>query len=643
MNRLLNSGDCGFYGRLLHHLTERCLPLQAKQLHARLILSSITPGNYLASKLIALYSKTNHLTYARHVFDLIPQKNTFSYNAMIVAYSLHSLHLQALNLFSSLTSSLSASPDNVSVTCLLKSLSSHSMLSDVNLGKEVHAYALTRGFHADVFVENALITFYSKCDDLVLARKVFDGMINRDVVSWNSMISGYSQGGLYEDCKILYREMVDFSGFTPNGVTFLSVLQACGHSQDLVFGIEVHKFMVDNEMEMDVSVCNALIAVYSKCGSLEYAKELFHEMSEKDEVTYGAIISGFMLHGYVDQSLELFRGSKTQVLSTWNAVISGLVQNNRHDGVLDLVREMQGLGFRPNAVTLSSILPTLAYFSSLKGGKEIHSYALKNGYDRNIYVATAIIDMYAKSGYFCGAQRVFDQSKDRSVVIWTAIISANAFHGDANLALRLFYEMLNSGIKPDPVTFIAVLTACAHCGMVDKACEIFDAMLNKYGVQPLAEHYACVVGALSKAGRVYEAKQFVSKMPFEPTAKVWGALLHGASISGDVELSKLICDHLFKIEPENTGNYVIMANLYSQAGRWKEADEIRERMIKDGLQKLPGSSWIETKEGLRSFIATDTSRENAEEIYVLLEELLGLMRGEGKILHDKVDEESVYG
>ncbi|KAJ6382547.1 hypothetical protein OIU77_031069 [Salix suchowensis] len=196
--------------------------------------------------------------------------------------------------------------------------------------------------------------------------------------------------------------MVALPGFKPNAVTVLSVLQACMQSQDLVFGMEVHRFVVDNKVELNVLVCNALIGLYAKCGSLDYARELFDEMSGKDEVTYGAIISGYMAHGVVDKGMELFREMKSRALSTWNAVISGLVQNNRHEGAVDLVREMQGLGFKPNAVTLSSVLPALSYFSNLKGGKEMHGFAVKNGYDRNIYVATAIIDTYAKLGFLFG-------------------------------------------------------------------------------------------------------------------------------------------------------------------------------------------------------------------------------------------------
>ncbi|XWS66965.1 hypothetical protein CRYUN_Cryun05aG0245500 [Craigia yunnanensis] len=432
--------------------------------------------------------------------------------------------------------------------------------------------------------------------------------------SWSSVcekgltreVHGYVlRGGFFEECKALYREIVNTLEFRPNGVTVLSVLQACGQSNDLILGMAVHRFIVENSVEMEVLICNALIALYAKCGSLDYASELFEGMSDKDEVIYGSLIYGCMFHGFTDKAMELFRKLKHPGLSTWNSVISGLFHNKQYDRILDLVWEMQVCGFRPNAVTLSSILPTFLYFSNLKGGKEIHAYAFRNNYDHNIYVVTALIDTSAKLGFLHGAQRVFDQPKY-------------------------------------PVTFTALLSACAHSGMVDEAQKIFDAMLNEYGIPPSVEHYACMVGVLSQAGKLSEATEFISKMPIEPSAKVWGALLHGASVCGDAELGKVICDHLFEIEPENTGNYIIMANLYSKSGRWKDADMIREKMRNVGLKKISGSSWIETSGGLQSFIAKDRSSERTEEIYILLEGLLGLMKEEGYTLHDKFDEESVY-
>lgn len=556
---------------------------------------------------------------------------------MLIAYSSNALFLDALNLFASLLAS--SVPDNFTITCVLKALASSSSSSPES-AKQVHCFVLRRGLDSDVFVLNALVTCYCRCGEIRTARKVFDGMTVRDTVTWNSMIGGYSQCGYYEECKRLYMDMLGVSGVSvsPNAVTIVSVMQACGQSKDLLFGMEVHRLVNERRIEMDVSLCNAVIAMYAKCGSLDYARELFDEMSERDEVSYGSVISGYMVYGFVEKALDVFRGMGNPGLSTWNAVISGMVQNNRFEGVLDLVREMMlGYGLKPNAVTLASILPLFSQFSNLRGGKEVHAYALRTMCDQNVYVATAIVDAYAKLGFIHGAREVFDRSRSRSLIIWTAIISAYAAHGDAGLALGLYAQMLDRGIQPDPVTLTSLLTACAHSGLVDEAWDIFNAMPSKYGIQPLVEHYACMVGVLSRAGKLSEAAKFISEMPIEPSAKVWGALLHGASVYGDVEMGKFVCDHLFEIEPENTGNYVIMANLYSRAGRWEEAGKVRKRMEGIGLQKIRGSSWIETSGRLIGFIAKDVSNEISDEIYTLLEGLLGLMREEGYILQEEFD------
>ncbi|XP_054824193.1 pentatricopeptide repeat-containing protein At2g37310 isoform X1 [Prosopis cineraria] len=639
VRRSLQGINYGVFGCAIQQCTDRGLVRQGKQLHARLILFSATPDNFLASKLINFYAKSNHISEARKVFDEIPHRNVFSSNAMIIGYSFNGLFHHALKLFSSLSFSASAAPDNVSITSVLKVLTSSS--SNPALGKQIHGFVLRRSLDSDVFVLNALVTYYSKCDQLGFARTIFDRMPRRDIVSWNAMIAGYSQNGFYEECKQLYLEMLGSTGFSPDAMTVVSVLQACAQSKDLIFGMEVHCLVNENQIEMDVSLCNALIGMYAKCGSLDYAQELFEEMSEKDAVTYGSIISGYMFYGFADKAMTLFRDMKNPGLSTWNAVISGLVQNNQHERVLDLVQEMLASGSRLNTVTLSSILPAFSYFSNLRGGKEIHAYAIRRSFDRDIYVATALIDTYAKLGFIHGAQRVFDQSECRSLVIWTAIISGYASHGDASSALSLYGQMLNNRVHPDHVTVTAVLAACAHSGQEDEAWEIFNTMSLRYGIQPLAEHYACMVGVLSRAGRLLEAADFISKMPVEPSARVWGALLHGASVYGDVEMGKFACDNLFKIEPENTGNYIIMANLFSQAGRWEEANKVRKKMGEIGLKKIRGSSWIETSGGLFSFVAKDVSNVRSDEIYALLEGLPGLMR-EGYVVQEELDDESAF-
>ncbi|KAJ4977678.1 hypothetical protein NE237_008458 [Protea cynaroides] len=634
-----NGVDYGAYGLLIQHCTNHRLVGPGKQIHSRIVVLSVVADNFLASKLLTLYSKSGYLFEAFKVFEKIPHKNIFSWNAMLIAFSLHNKHEETLKLFSSLVSSSTPTviPDNFTVTCLLKALSS--LFPDSGLGKEIHGFVLRHGFESDIFVLNAMVTFYARSGNLKLARKLFDGMLDRDIVSWNSMISGYSQAGMYEDCLRLYREMESSPGLRSNGVTVVSVMQACAHLKDLAFGMEVHQFVIGSKIEVDVSVCNSIIGMYAKCGSLDYARELFEEMIERDEVTYGSMISGYMLHGYVDKAMDLFWKMKKPVLSTWNAMFSGLVQNNRHESIPELLQKMQAAGFRPNSVTLSSVLPTFSYFSNLKSGKQIHGYAIRNNHDQNIFVGTAIIDTYAKAGFLQGAHKVFEQLSSRSVIVWTAIISAYAAHGDANTAVILLREMLANGIWPDSVTFTAVLSACAHAGVVDEAWKIFDAMWPSYGIQPAVEHYACMVGVLSRAGKLSEAAEFISKMPIEPNAKVWGALLNGASVSGDVELGKFVFEQLFEIEPENTGNYIILANLYSKAGRWDEAERIREKMKKTGLKKIPGCSWIETSSGRQIFIAGDVSNQNAEEIYEMLECFAELMREEGYVPVNELDEE----
>ncbi|RYR25515.1 hypothetical protein Ahy_B02g059306 isoform C [Arachis hypogaea] len=427
--------DIAAYGAAIQRCADRRLLRQGKQLHARFFLFSITPNNFLGSKLVTFYAKCNLMHHARKVFDEIPSKNSFSWNAMLMGYSFNGMFHKTLDLFYTFSFTHTVCIDNFTISCVLKALSS--LFCSSNSAKEVHCFVIRGGLDRDLFVMNALVTCYSRCDQVVLARKVFDGMPERDTVSWNSMISGYSQGGFYEECKRLYLEMLG----VPDAATVASVMQAC----------------------------------------------------------------------------------------------------------------------------------------------------------------------------------------------------------DASLALGLYARMLDEGIKPDPVTITAVLTACAHSGLVDEAWDIFNSMPSNCGIQPLMEQYACMVSVLSRAGKLSEAADFISKMAIKPSAKVWGALLHGASVYGDVEMGKFVCDHLFEIEPENTGNYIIMANLYSRYGRWEEADDVREKLKGIGLQKIRGSSWIETSRGLISFIAKDVSNERSDEIYALLEGLLSLMREEGYALRDELDSETSFG
>lgn len=579
------------------------------------------------------------------MFDGIQQKNVFSFNAMLIAYSLHGRPCQGLSIFARLAScDLNLKPDAYSISCVLKCLSSLCSSSSLphQLGREIHGFVLGHGIGADLFVTNGLVTLYARSGDMDSARKIFDLMSEKDIISWNAMISGYDQGGHYEECLKLYEKLEGACGdLRPDCVTVVSVLHACSQVKDLTFGMRVHRSLGMHGIDIDMAVWNSIIGLYAKCGELESARRLFDEMMDKDEVTYGAMISGYMSLSLVGQAMELFRQIQNPHLTTWNAVISGLVQNNSHFDALAIFRELQNAGFRPNSVTLSSILPTVAFFSNLLAGKQIHGYAIKNDCDPNMYVVSAMIDMYSKAGFLHGAHRVFQHFSPRSVIVWTAIISAYAAHGDAGAALSLFWEMLSSGTRPDPVTFTAVLSACAHAGAVNQARLVFDSVMPEYGVRPWIEQYACMVGVLSRAGMLDEAVKLTQKMPEEPNAKVWGALLNGASIHGEVALGEYAFARLINIEPENTGNYVIMANLYTQARKLEEAEMVREKMRKMGLGKIPGCSWVETTDGLHAFVAQDTSSARSEELCVMLDGLDELMRENGYAYQAESEDETL--
>nr|KAJ0199820.1 hypothetical protein LSAT_V11C600310890 [Lactuca sativa] len=461
------------YDRLIQHCTNHRLIRQGKLLHAKLILSSVTLDNFLASKLIAFYSKTNNLFEAQQVFEQLPNKNTFSWNALFRGYSMNKHHTDTLMLFRSFlsASSMSVKPDYYIVTCVLKAFSSLGYHKS-NFTKTIHCFIIRNRLDSNIFFVNALIKLYCRCKDMVKARSLFDHAPKKDLVSWNFMMAGYSQRELYNECKELYFKMLSLEDIRPNEFTVISILEACAQSNDLDLGMKVLRFVIDNEIKTDLPVCNAFIKMYAKCSDIiRYnTHQLFVEMTKKDEISYGSLISGYILHGFVMEAMNLFREMKKPCLSIWNVVISGHFQNNQYEKVIDLLHEMQENIFKPNSVTLSIIFPTLSHLSNLKGSKETHAYAIRNSYDTNIDVASGIIDTYAKLGFLDRARIVFDQSEKKSVIIWRSIISAYSSHGDVNTTLDLFNQMTKEGIYPDPMIVTFVLSACAdHYGYVNEA------------------------------------------------------------------------------------------------------------------------------------------------------------------------------
>jgi pentatricopeptide repeat protein len=380
------------------------------------------------------------------------------------------------------------------------------------------------------------------------------------------------------------------SGAQPDKFTFPRVLKACANLEALHQGREIHGDIVRRGLESDVFIGNALIDMYAKCGVLKTARDLFDKMPQRDIVSWNSVIAGYGQSGYCDEALNLFR-------------------------------EMVLAGMKLDAVSIACGLPACASLGALRQGKEIHRYIIRTEIAGNGFVACALIDMHSKCGSIEDARQVFDRIPKEDLVVWNAMIKGYAMHGQGKSAVSLYHQMLLSGKKPDHITFLAVLYACNHAGLVNEGRKYFDSMGQHYGVRPRVEHYACMVDLLGRAGFLDEAQNLITMMPIEPNASVFGALLSGCRVHGNINLAECAANRLFELEPNNPGNYVLLSNIYAAAGKWEEVAKVRAVMKEKGLKKPAGCSWIEVKNKVHTFLVGDKLHPQSEHIYEKIESL----------------------
>eukprot|EP01018_Ginkgo_biloba_P008991 Gb_03997 [translate_table: standard] len=478
--------------------------------------------------------------------------------------------------------------------------------------KQIHAHMLRIGLDQNIFLVTKLVTVYATSGSVDKARLVFDKTSNRDVFLWNTMIRVYARNGLCGKALTLYYQMLQTS-IQPNNFTFPIVLNACAGLSALKEGKAIYDDIVKYGFESDIYVRAALVDMYAKCGSLENARQVFEKMSKRDVVS-------------------------------WNGMIAGYAHNGRPKEALKLFTEMQLKKVKPNKVTMVSVLQASAHLGSLQQGKWVHEYIVRNGFELDVVVGTSLIDMYAKCGSLRIARELFDKISKRDVASWNAMIAGYGMHGRGEEALALFSEMQRAGIKPNHITFVGVLSACSHAGLVDEGRHYFNCISRDYGITPLVEHYACVVDLLCRAGCLDEAQDFIKMMPIEPSASVLGALLSACRIHCNIELAEHVAERLFDLEPANAGYYVLLSNIYAAAGRWDDVKLVRAMMKERGVKKPPGCSLIEINNRVHEFIVGDRSHPQTEKIYAMLENLSRQMTEAGYVpdtnfvLHD-VEEE----
>ncbi|TYI65215.1 hypothetical protein E1A91_D09G142400v1 [Gossypium mustelinum] len=465
-----------------------------------------------------------------------------------------------------------------------------------------------------VCLRNRLIIFYSKCDRLREARNVLDEMLDKDVVSWTAMISAYSQRGFATEALDLFLEMLR-SVTEPNEFTFTAVLSSCTGTFGFELGRQIHSLIIKRTLDTHIFVGSSLLDMYAKAGRIHEAREVFESPPERDVVSCTAIISGYAQLGLDAEALELFRRLNLEGMSS-------------------------------NYVTYASVLTALSGLAALDLGKQVHNHVLRCKLPFYVVLQNSLIDMYSKCGNLIYSRRIFDKMPERTVISWTAMLVGYSKHGMGREVVELYKLMRNENkIKPDGVTLLGVLSGCSHGGMENVGLEIFEEMVNgKNGVEPDIEHYGCVVDLLGRAGRVEEAFQFIKKMPFEPTAALWGSLLGACKVHSNIDIGEFVGHRLLEIEPENAGNYVILSNLYASTGRWEDVRMVRDLMLKKAVKKEPGRSWIELDQTLHSFHASDRSHPRREEVFAKMKELsikfkeAGYVPDLSCVLHD-VDEE----
>jgi pentatricopeptide repeat protein len=465
-------------------------------------------------------------------------------------------------------------------------------------GKLIHAHIIQTGFQCeDVILRNILVTMYAKCGVVEDAWKVFDKITERDVVSWTVMIAAYVRHGFADKALCLFYEMRR-SGVQPNQFTFASVLPVCADLRALK---DVHEDIIRGGFELDTFVGSALVDMYAKCGSIEDACNVFDKLPQRDVVAWNAMIAGYVHNGCIYEAKELFEKMPKRDVVSWTAMIAGYAQNGQAEEALKLFREMYLAYVELDSGTLATVLASCANLAVMEHGRQVHEVIIRSGFGSNVFVGSALVDMYAKCGSIENAHKAFDKMSQRTVVSWNAMIVGYAMHGCGKEALELFEQMQLSGTNPDNVTFVGVLSACCHTGQVEKGRRYFDYITQYYHLTPTMENYGCMVDLLGRVGCLDEAEDLINKMPFQPDATVLGCLLGACRIHSNVVLGERVAERLFALDTKCSAPYVLLSNIYAAAGRWGDIEKVRKMMKDRKVTKTPGCSWIEVNKQVHTF------------------------------------------
>lgn len=512
--------------------------------------------------------------------------------------------------------------------------------------KQIHAQMFKTGLVSSSIPASRLLTFcsLSGSGNMSYARKLFDRFNGPDIFMWNAIIRGYSNSNEPEEALLLYHKMLCHS-VPHNKYTFPSLLKACCSLSALEEAQQIHACILKLGFGSEVHVMNSLLHFYAVTGRVTLANHLFNRLQQRDIVSWNSMINGYIKCGEMEKANEFFQSMPVKNVISWTAMISGYVSAGLSKEALNLFHEMQTAGVKPDNVTLASTISACAHLGALDQGSWIYAYIDKNRIPIDPVLGCVLIDMYAKCGSMKEALKVFRRLKNKNVFSWTAVIDGFAIHGQGREALDWFKQMQKEGVEPNSITFVAILTACSHSGLVDEGKEIFESMNTVYKLELSIKHYGCMVDLLGRAGLLKEAKELIEKMPLIPNAVIWGALLNACRIHRHFELGKQVGKLLVEVDPEHGGRYIHLASIHAAAGEWSQAVKVRRKMEDWGVTKFPGCSVISLSGIFHQFTAGDRSHPNMEEIDHMWEQMEKRLRQEGykpetgDLLLDLEDEE----
>ncbi|XP_068663710.1 pentatricopeptide repeat-containing protein At1g09190 [Aristolochia californica] len=456
---------------------------------------------------------------------------------------------------------------------------------------QIHARILRHDLHWSNLLLAQFVLACAFLRKMAYASVVFLQTQNPNILLFNSMFKAYSLMGPRKEPLQLLSSMRN-RGIWPDQYTYAPLLKSCSNLRDIVFGRRVHAEVLTLGFECHSSIGIALVEFYVSCGKMEDATRMFDLMSHREPIVWNLIIRGFCKAGDVKTGFRFFQGMDKRTVVSWNSMMTEFSQSGHDHEALDLFREMWNKGLELDDATLVIILPVCARLGAVDIGRWAHSYADSKGLSKVIAVGNSLIDMYAKCGDLDSARKVFDKMAERSIVSWNSMITGLALNGIGEAGIDLFEEMKSTGVKPNEVTFLGVLGCCTHAGLVKRGSELFNSMTEDHQVEPKLEHYGCMVDLLGRNGCVKEAYDFIKRMPILPSAAIWGALLSACKIQGDSDVAGCAAKELIDLEPWNSGNYVLLSNIYAEAGRWDDVKKIRILMREKCVSKAPGESVI---------------------------------------------------